>query len=149
MYVWQFQVDEFCTVIGRTWEDFLSFLNELKKHTEGAYIVCHVHNLSYEFNWLKGIYPFTEEEVFCMDRRKVLKCEMMGFLEFRCSYLHSNMSLDAYTKRWGKHHKQSGKKFNYAKVRYSWTRLNRRERKYIQYDVLALVESLKAQASKA
>lgn len=146
MYVWQFQVDEFCTVFGRTWDSFLEFVHELSKHTEGAYLVVHVFNLSYEFAFLKGIYDFKEDEVFCMDSRKVLKCDLMNVLEMRCAYLHSNMNLDAYSKRWGKHKKQSGKKFNYNKMRYSWTRLNRRERKYIQYDVLALVESIKAQA---
>ena len=146
MYVWQFQVDTFCTVIGRTWDDFLTFIKELRKHLDGMYICCHVHNLSYEFCFLKGIYPFREDEVFCMDSRKVLKCEMLECIEFRCSYLHSNMKLEEYVKRWGKHQKQSGKRFDYSKIRYPWTRLTKRERKYIQYDVLGLVESLKAQA---
>ena len=146
MYVWQFQIDEFVTVIGRTWDDFLKFLKDMKSHSDGLWICCYVFNLSYEFCFLKGIYDFDESEVFCMDSRKVLKCDMMGFIEFRCAYLHSNMNLDAYTKRWGTHKKQSGKKFNYNKIRYPWTRLTKHERKYIQYDVLGLVESLKAQA---
>ena len=147
MYVWQFQFGNYCTVFGRTWTDFLKFIKTLKARCKGAYLVAYVHNLSFEFSFLKGIYDFTEEEVFCLSGRKVLKAEMMEFLELRCSYYQNNTNLDKLAEQWGKTKKQSGKKFNYRKVRYPWTRLTRKERKYIQADVVALVEAIEGKMS--
>ena len=93
MYIWQFQFGSDLTVIGRTWEEFMQMMERIAGHIkEIAYLVIYVHNLSYEFSFLKGIYPFQPEEVFCTDARKVLKCEMMECIEFRCSYYLSNMS---------------------------------------------------------
>ena len=39
-------------------------------------VVIFVHNLSFEFQFLRGIYHFDNEEVFAVESRKVLKCEM-------------------------------------------------------------------------
>ena len=142
MYVWQFQVGDICTVVGRTWEEYLTFLHaiadELRRDT---YVVIYVHNLGFEFSFLKGIYPFSEDEVFATDLRKVLKCEMLEHFEYRCSYLQSNMSLEEFAKKWGKTRKYSGR-FDYSKIRYPWTPLTRKERKYIQNDVISLVEAM-------
>lgn len=142
MYVWQFQVGDRYTIIGRTWEEFKYLIRRLKTACGGSYLVVYVHNLSFEFSFLKGIYPFKEDEVFCTASRKVLKCEMEGILEFRCSYFQNNTSLAKLAEQWGKTRKESGKRYNYKKVRYPWTRLNRKERKYIQADVVALVEAM-------
>lgn len=144
MYIWQFQIDDH-TIIGRTWEDFLQLLEIMKKYTDenDKYIVF-VHNLSYEFVFLSGIYHFSPEEVFAMDARKILKCEMMGCFEFRCSYLHSNMSLKEYCKKWKvEDQKLSGDDFDYKKVRYPWTELTEEELHYCVNDVRGLVEAIR------
>lgn len=145
MYVWQFQVDELCTVIGRTWQDFIKFLYGIKQHTpEGVKLVIYVHNLSYEFTFLKGIYGFKSEEVFALDDRKVLKCSMFDKFEFRCSYLQTNMSLKEFTTKFHvKHCKLDD--FIYTNERYPWTELNSREFEYCANDVIGLVEALKAE----
>lgn len=143
MYVWQFQFGNYCTVIGRTWDEFKDFLNRLScGMREKTYYVIYIHNASFEFSFLKGIYDFREDDVFCLESRKVLKFDMYEHFEFRCSYIQSNMSLDEFTKRYGKTRKYSGKKFNYSKIRYPWTRLTRNERKYIQNDVISLVQAM-------
>ena len=142
MYVWQFQIDNYVTVIGRTWEEFKLFLKRLKKKCAGAWLIAYVHNLSFEFSFLKGIYKFNEEEVFSISGRKVLKCEMMDFLELRCSYYQNNTNLDTLARQWGKTLKESGEEFNYKKKRYPWTKLTKKEIKYIQADVVALVEAM-------
>lgn len=143
MYIWQFCVDGKITIYGRTWEEFMQFLEYAKRAMcEKTFVVVYVHNLSYEFQFLSGIYPFTKDEVFAVDSRKVLKCEMLQHFEFRCSYLHSNMSLDEYTKKMGVNHKKlSG--FNYSKKRFPWTKLEYSEFEYYENDVLGLVEALK------
>lgn len=144
MYVWQFQFGDICTVIGRTWDEFLRFLRKLSDGMRDKnYYVVYIHNAGFEFSFLKGIYEFQEDEVFCLESRKVLKFDMFNHFEFRCSYIQSNMALDEFAKRYAKTKKYSGKKFNYNKIRYSWTRLTRNERKYIQNDVICLVEAMK------
>lgn len=144
MYVWQFQIDEDLTVIGRSWEDFLSMLRKIKLIIGRRWLVIYVHNLSYEFQYLSGIYDFQESEVFCMDSRKILKCDMMDCFEFRCSYIQSNMSLAEFTTKYQvKHQKISGELFDYSKKRYPWTPLSDLEKEYIINDVLGLVEAIK------
>lgn len=144
MYVWQFQLGGDITIIGRTWSQYLQLLETIGKHLPAdSYFVIYDHNLSYEFQYLKGIYPFNPEEVFAMSSRHVLKCDMFNRFEYRCSYFHSNMKLETYTKKMkAVHIKQDGKEFNYDKLRYPWTRIDKKEYPYIINDVLGLHEAL-------
>ncbi len=143
MYIWQFQIED-QTIIGRTWDEFLEFMKRLELQLKSdEKLMIYVHNLSFEFTFLKGVYLFQPEEVFCIDRRKVLKCEMMGHFEFRCSYLLTNMSLAAFTTKMNVTRKLSGDDFDYKVIRYPWTELTEKELEYCIVDVLALVEALK------
>ena len=145
MYVWQFQYGPDITVIGRTWPEFLEFLSNIADRLKNnEYLVIFVHNLSYEFQFLRGVYSFEKDEVFATAPRKVLKCEMFAHFEFRCSYFLTNMSLAAFTKRMGVEAvKLSGSEFDYSKKRYPWTELTGYEMQYIINDVLGLVQALK------
>lgn len=68
---------------------------------------------------------------------------MLDNLEFRCSYLQSNMSLDDFTKKMQVvHQKLSGQVYDYDKIRYPWTELTEQEIKYITNDVVGLCESI-------
>lgn len=141
MYIWQWQIGPDITVIGRTWEEFIRFTHGLQQCCgEHEWFVCYVHNLQYEFSFLKGIYPFRSDEVFATDRRKVLKCTMLGCIEFRCSYFHSNMSLDEYLAKMHVEHRKLT--LDYSVVRYPWTPLTDDELAYCVNDVQGLVEAL-------
>lgn len=144
MYVWMYQFGKEYTVIGRTWEEFTDFTQKLSEATpEGVQLLTFVHNLSYEFQFLRGVYNFNVEEVFALDKRKVLKNNIYNKIEMRCSYIHSNMSLDVYTHKMGAEHaKLSGADFDYSKARYPWTELTEKEYEYITNDVLGLVEAI-------
>lgn len=147
MYVWQWQFGPDCLVMGRTWEDFNKLTELLTKWIKYAFgprarLVVWVHNLSYEFSFLKGIYSFRQDEVFCMKQRTIAKCSMHDSLEFRCSYIHSNMSLDQFAKKMNcKIRKLSGT-FDYDKIRYPWTPLSDDEIAYCVNDVRSLVEAI-------
>lgn len=142
MYIWQWQFGPAITVIGRTWEEFNWFTENLKECMAfNQYVVTYVHNLSYEFQFLSGIYNFEQEEVFAIESRKVLKCKMKDCIEFRCSYLHTNMSLSEYLNKMGVEH-QKGKGFDYSIVRYPWTPIDGNDLKYCVNDVQGLVEAL-------
>ena len=141
MYIWQFQVGDLTTVYGRTWEEYFDFLRRIREEIRPNALVIYVHNLSFEFQFLKGLYDFQEEEVFAVDSRKVLKATMWGTFEYRCSYLHSNMSLDAFTHRMGVPAAKLPD-FDYDKVRYPWTPLSEDEMVYCVNDVRGLVQAL-------
>lgn len=141
MYVWQFAIEDY-VVIGRTWDQFSDFISWLNQLSKGRRIVVYVHNLSYEFQFLSGVFHFDDEDVFPIDNRKVLKA-VYGNIEFRCSYLLTNLSLNALTKRYDVDHKKlSGEDFDYTVRRFSDTPLTDLELSYCVNDVLGLVESI-------
>lgn len=143
MYIWQFQIED-QTIIGRTWMEFKEFLHNCRMQLkQDEWLMIYVHNLSFEFTWLKGLYKFKPDEVFSIESRKVLRCTMWEHFEIRCSYLLTNMNLDNFTKKMGVTQKLSGEEFNYNKKRYPWTELTDRELQYCITDVKALVEALK------
>jgi len=146
MYIWQWQFGEDYTVIGRTWDEFLDLQKRIKAVLpEDRWLVVYVHNLSYEFQFLKGIYTFYPDDVFAVASRKVVKADMWGCFEFRCSYKLTNMSLKQFTsKMMVKHQKLSGEEFDYGVKRYPWTELTDEELEYCINDVLGLVEAVNA-----
>lgn len=148
MYIWQFAImydnGDIDTIIGRTWEEFEELLSIIKSEYNLGIVPIFVHNLSYEFQFLRSIYHFSKEEVFCVKNRRILKCDMYDKFEFRCSYLQTNMSLDTFTKNMNvEHQKLSGDKFDYSKIRYPWTELTDYEINYSAYDVIGLLEAIK------
>lgn len=143
MYIWQFGLGDLI-IVGRTWVQFKSLLQLLKSELKSKErIIIFVHNLSYEFQFLSGIFEFKKDDVFCMDARKIAKCLLDEHFEFRCSYILTNLSLDNFTKRMDVTHKKlSGSEFNYKKIRYPWTKLTNKELRYCINDVLGLNESI-------
>lgn len=94
MYIWQFAYKEY-QVMGREWKDFeklidmlhLRFNTEYKK----IHFVIYVHNLSYEFQFIKDRFNFVD--VFAIKERIPIKAITDNGIEFRCSYLLSGYSL--------------------------------------------------------
>ena len=150
MYTWQMafyfvEQDIIYYLMGRTWESFKEFLNRLKEQLDkkGQSLVVYVHNLSFEFQFLKGVFKIENDDIFALKSRKVLKVTINNVFEFRCSYLHSNMSLSVFLNKFGaKHQKKSGEIYDYNKIRTPNTPLTDYEKEYIYNDVLGLVESL-------
>lgn len=148
MYIWQFSIlflDDLHidTIIGRTWTEFELHMSQLRKDDNEAYYMIFVHNLSYEFQFLRGIYTFSPDEVFAIKSRKILKCEMDSRFEFRCSYLQTNMGLESFTEKMKVNHtKLSGEIFDYSKKRYPWTPLTEYELQYSVNDTIGLLEAM-------
>lgn len=147
MYIWQFQFGPDQTVTGRTWEEFFHFMQQIADRIRDvAWLVVYVHNLSYEFQFLKGLYDFQPEEVFATESRRVLKCTMFDCIEIRCSYYLTNMPLNKFLLKFNVENKKlSGEEFDYSKVRYPWTPLTAREMEYCVNDVKGLVQALTKQ----
>lgn len=144
IYVWQLHIHPHTTIIGRTWKELDDLIQKIVSELEETSLCIFVHNLSYEFQFLRAIYNFSTEEVFAVESRRVLKASMYeGKIELRCSYLHSNMSLAEYTRKMGVVHKKlDGEEFDYTKVRYPWTPLTPKELEYCANDVIGLAEAI-------
>lgn len=157
MYVWQFQIED-ATIMGRTWEDFFSmcvrirdalasYQRDIKARTIPV-LVCWVHNLAYEWQFLQGLYNFKNEDVFFRDQRKPIWARMYDCIELRCSYIQTNMSLAHLTRQMGVEEKLSGDIFDYSKMRYPWTELSEYEKEYCVRDVRSLVQAMKLRMTK-
>lgn len=158
MYVWQVAINS-DVIMGRYWDDFFKFcahvaemcaaLQESNNLDTMPYLVMFVHNLAYEFQFLAGLYPFQPEEVFLREARKPIYVRMLGCIEFRCSYMHSNMSLSKFTEIMKcEHRKLDGDSFDYDIVRYPWSDLTDYETQYCINDVLGLVEAIKTEMKR-
>ena len=158
MYVWQVAINS-DVIMGRYWDEFFTFLarvdemcaalQESNNLDTKPYLVMFVHNLAYEFQFLAGLYPFQPEEVFLREARKPIYARMLGCIEFRCSYMHSNMSLSKFTEIMKcEHRKLDGDSFDYDIVRYPWSDLTDYETQYCINDVLGLVEAIKTEMKR-
>lgn len=148
MYHWQFQLDRYVTITGRTWEEFVDLIAKIIGAVEDNTLVVYVHNLSYEFQFISDpeIYDFTADEVFAMDERSILKCSIGRQIEFRCSYRLFNAGLGHVTRKEFnvKHKKLDGDDYDYNKIRYPWSNLTDQELEYCYNDVRGLVEAVYA-----
>ena len=141
LWHWQTCIDGMI-VTGRTWNEYQQFLDGLDQWLPAGYtLVFYVHNLAYEFQFLRAIHDFTEEEVFCVTGRKVVKASINNRFEYRCSYFLTNMSLREFLKKMNIEHKKTD--LDYHKKRFPWTPITQEEFEYCVNDVLGLYEALK------
>ena len=142
MYIWQLAYeskDGVKAITGRTWEEFEEVVYDIN-NTLGPHerVIIWVHNLQYEFSFLKGILKF--DDVFAIRTRRVLYA-VCGGIEFRCTYLLTNMSLDRFLQQMDVEHKKLT--LDYNKKRYPWTDLTPNEYAYCINDVIGLAEAMR------
>ena len=150
MYIWQWQFGDKCTVIGRTWQDLRYFMEKLEDYLthngDVQRLVIFVHNLSFEFQYLSGIFDFDPEGIFAVDRRQVLRVLHHDIFEYRCSYLQTNMSLRQFCEKMGVRNYKL--KMNYKKRRYWYTELTPKEIAYCINDVKGLVQAISTEMER-
>lgn len=143
MYIWQWAIDEDVVVIGRTWDEFRLFiqrLNDINKKNK-VHSVVYVHNLSFEFCFIASILEISD--LFCVGPHNILNFRSDN-IEFRCSFLLTNMSLKSFLKQYDvEHQKLDGDEFDYDEIRYPWTELSPKQLTYCINDVIGLVEGIK------
>lgn len=136
MYIWQFGINGH-VCYGRTWHEFGDFVESLvnyAKLTRNLRLVIYVHNLTFEFQFIKNWFQW--QDVFAIKTRKPIYA-VTGGLEFRCSYYLSNYNL-AYI---GDNLltmfpiKKLVGDLDYSKIRHSYTDLTEKELNYCINDV--------------
>lgn len=92
MYVWALCVNG-STIVGRTWGQFVEILDKLsiRLNTPKTNLIIYVHNLSYEFQFMRGWFEWTE--VFAVKERRPVHATLPNGIEFKCSYILSNYAL--------------------------------------------------------
>lgn len=141
MYIWQFSLNG-TICIGRTWEEYLEFIDKITTHlnlNDNTRLAVYVHNLAFEFQFLKDFFDINE--VFAREERRPIRARSGG-IEYRCSYMLTNMSLAKFLENTpGVIHKKSPD-FDYDKIRTATTPLSQQELEYCVNDVLGLTEAL-------
>lgn len=144
MYIWQFGINGL-VIYGRYWREFLHLLKVLEEAFEldhHSRLIIYVHNLSYEFQFIKNRVHWATDRygnsaVFSLKKRRPIYALTAGGIEFRCSYFLSNCNL-AYigSKMLFKYpvQKLSGD-LDYTLIRHSETPLTPEELEYCFNDV--------------
>lgn len=107
-----------------------------EENKDQAYkVACFVHNLSYEFQFIKDFFNF--EKILCTDERKIISAETDQIV-FRCSYRLSNMNLSHFLKNENVPEEFQKSEMDYNIQRFPWTELSPEEEKYCANDVIGL-----------
>lgn len=162
MYIWQACVFG-KVVFGRTWEDFWKYTQHIKKifkigqkeektrktsKSNEKYIteyqaVVYVHNLSFEFQFVKAFLKIDDKDIFATDSHKVLYFKTQDGFEWRCSYRLTNMSLAKFiASSKGTVHAKGVGDLDYSVRRTSKTDLSEIEYGYCYNDVMGLYEAI-------
>ena len=139
--------------VGRSWRDFLEDINQIVNYynlSRTRRLIIYVHNFQYEFQFIRKFFKW--DQVFSVDMRRPVYARTVFGIEFRCSYILSNLSL---AKVGENLHRYKVKKLvgdlDYNLVRHTKTPINEKEMGYMVNDclvVMAYIQELIEQYGK-
>ena len=149
MYVWQLAINGRC-IIGREWSEFIYVMQhiaerlELCKYTR---ILVYIHNFAFEFQYIRHFFEW--HKIFAIDKRKPIYGITTNGIEFRCSYILTNYSLEKLADQLLKYkvRKLVGD-LEYSLKRHPETELSDTELQYCINDVLVISAYIKEQIEK-
>lgn len=153
MYQWCFKYQN-DLVYGRKPSELVDALKKVKEVNNldaDHRISIYVHNLGYDYvyfkEWVKELYKddlSAQTNMLAVAKHKIISVDMDGLL-FKCSYRLTQKSLDAWSKEVGTKHKKLVGTIDYDLIRYQDSKLDRKDWKYMFYDVIVLDEALRLQ----
>ena len=151
MYEWTFGIkDKRFICYGRTWEEFKQLCRDLQEYfllDENQILVIYVHNLSYEFQFMRKYFQW--ENVFSVDERKPIKAVCSYGIEFRDSYILSGYSLEKLAENLVSHNiKKLVGDLDYSLCRTYETELTENELNYCNNDVEIVLAYISEQISQ-
>lgn len=135
MYCWQSLIDSDIFIMGRTYDDmrlYFDLLTEACDTSEDTRIIVWVHNLGYEFQFMRKWFEWSK--VFAVDKRTPVYAITTSGIEFRCSYILSGYSLANLARQVGESKKVGD--LDYSLIRTPDTPLTEKEIGYCFYDCL-------------
>lgn len=139
MYIWQMAING-RVIIGRTWEEFINLIIKLENALcldLDNRLIIYIHNASFEFQYIRNYFRW--HNVFSIDTRKPIYAITTRGIEFRCSYVLTNYSLEKLGDQLQKYKvsKLVGD-LDYSKYRHPLTELTDEEINYCINDVLVV-----------
>lgn len=145
MYIWMLGIND-RVYYGRTADELTEFLTIINKHVNIEKYFF-VHNLSFEFQFLKSFIDFTN--VFARKRRKPMRAESPLYnIQWRCSYHLSNSSLDALAENYDLPVAKKTGDLDYYRLRNHKTVMTETELSYCEYDCLVLYHYIKKELER-
>lgn len=108
-------------------------------------VTVFVHNLAYEFQFIKDFFKF--KQILCTSTRRIIAAETDQIV-FRCSYFLSNQSLDKFLKNENVPKEFRKTNMDYLVERYPWTPLTPEEEEYCANDVIGLHKAIEHRISQ-
>ena len=152
MYAFTFNINGF-TIIGRTWEEFLYILdkwsNNIKKSLgDRVRVLIYVHNLSYEFQWIRKRLKWAKL-FFNEDRQPLKAITEDNIFEFRCSLMLSGYKLETVGENLQKYKVQKlVGNLDYDKIRTPLTPMTTEELAYLKNDGDVVVSYIQEELEK-
>ena len=135
MYIWMFGIND-QVYYGRTWDELKLFLTRLNESVPERKFVF-VHNLSFEFQFLKSIFDFSD--VIARKSHKVMSAILEDYnIMFRCSYFISNCALEYLPRVFNLPVEKMTGDLDYKLGRTNITPLSEKELGYCENDCLVL-----------
>ena len=141
-YIWQFSIND-VVYYGREFMDFEKVLIQISN--KNIRKIIYIHNLSWEFQYLLNIFDgkYTIEKMVCRDIRKPISFYIPELnIDFRCSYMLTNMSLKNASKEFTNLEKLDTLEYD-SKVRTPLSHMTQQEMLYCEYDCLCVYEIIK------
>lgn len=137
MYCWQFAING-KVIFGRRWEEFLKLIDIISSFVDrNNRLVVYCHNLSMEYQYIRTLIKW--HKVFSIATRKPIYAISDMGIEFRCSYLLTNYSLENLAKQLKKYDiKKLVGNLDYDLIRSPETPMSSEEIAYCINDVLVV-----------
>lgn len=150
MYIWMIGIGHNTGVYyGRTWDELKNlclFLQLELNLSEKRRLVIYVHNLGYEFQFMRKYFDWLEDGLFAVDERKPIKALCTYGIEFRDSYILSGFSLENTAKNLTTHKvKKMVGDLDYSLIRTHLTPLTDVEMGYCENDITIITAYISEQ----
>ena len=139
-YIWQFSINE-TVLYGRELGEFREALKRVSDIAGNATIFVFVHNLSYEYAFLRETFRDDITDVLLTEARKPLYMNVFDNVQFRCSYRLTNLSLAKWGDKIGVKKKVGF--LDYGELRTPKSLLSDKENEYCEFDLLVMFAGLK------
>lgn len=142
MYIWQFAFEN-VLVYGRTWKEYQHFIDklvEILQLNNSKRLIVYVHNLGYEFQFMRKYFDWEDNGVFAVDTREPVKALTSNGIEYKDSYILAGLNLDNVAKNLQKHKIEKLVGFlDYSQIRTYKNHLTNDELAYCANDVKIVV----------
>ena len=149
MYAWSLGIGN-QIIYGREFSELDLFFQQLQKELDLSTknrLICYIHNLSFEFQFLQAN-GFKFIHTFAKNKRKPFTALSEYGIEFRDSYILSGEKLETMANNLTEHKiKKLIGNLDYSLVRHSGTPLTNKELQYLENDVQILLYYIEEQVS--